>query len=145
MRLTSFTDYSLRVLIYLALKDEDSSTIAEIAESYGISRNHLMKVVQELGQKGYLVALRGKNGGLRLRTGPADINIGQLVRTMESDLALTECSGRNNHCILTPACALQALLAEALDAFFAVLDGYTLSDILPGQRRGELMEILNSA
>jgi Rrf2 family nitric oxide-sensitive transcriptional repressor len=145
MRLTSFTDYSLRVLIYLALKGADSATIAEIAESYGISRNHLMKVVQELGQKGYLVALRGKNGGLRLRTSPASINIGKLVRTMENDLALVECFGRNNHCILTPACALPALFSEALNAFFAVLESYTLADILPGRRREELVEILNIA
>lgn len=145
MRLTTFTDYSLRVLIYLALKGGDSSTIAEIAERYGISRNHLMKVVQELGQQGYLVALRGKNGGVRLSADPAEINIGQLVRTMERDLALAECFGRNNHCILTPACSLQELFAEALDAFFAVLDGYTLADILPDRRREQLLEILHIA
>ncbi|MEZ5491005.1 MAG: Rrf2 family transcriptional regulator [Gammaproteobacteria bacterium] len=145
MRLTTFTDYSLRVLIYLALKGEENTTIAEISEVYGISKNHLMKVVQELSQKGYLVASRGKNGGLRLSTDPAQINIGQLVRSMESDLALTECLGRNNHCVLTPACALQTMLTEALDAFFVVLDGYNLADIVKGRRRERLVDLLNIA
>ena len=142
MRLTTFTDYSLRVLIYLALKSKESATIAEIAQCYGISKNHLMKVVQELRQKGYVVGLRGKNGGLRLNTTPAEINIGTLVRTMENDLALAECFGRNNHCILTPACALKGVFSEALEGFFGVLDGYTLKDILPGRRRGQLAQIL---
>ena len=145
MRLTSFTDYSLRVLIYLAVKGEDSATIAEIADSYGISKNHLMKVVQELSRKGYLFACRGKNGGLRLKIRPADINVGELVRAMENDLALAECLGRNNQCILTPACTLQALFAEALEAFLGVLDGYTLEDILPAKRSAQLVEILNIA
>lgn len=93
MRLTTFTDYSLRVLIYLAVKGEESATIAEIAQNYDISRNHLMKVVQELSQQGYLIALRGKNGGLRLKMSPAEINIGELVRAMENDLSLAECFG----------------------------------------------------
>ncbi|MCB1700850.1 MAG: Rrf2 family transcriptional regulator [Pseudomonadales bacterium] len=143
MRLTTFTDYSLRVLIYLAVKGEESATIAEIAKSYDISRNHLMKVVQELSQQGYLIALRGKNGGLRLKATPAEINIGELVRVMEKDLSLAECFGMNNHCVLTPACSLPTLFTEALEAFFAVLDGYTLEDILPGKRRRELVKILN--
>jgi len=145
MRLTTFTDYSLRVLIYLALKGEDNTTIAEISESYGISKNHLMKVVQELSQKGYLEASRGKNGGLHLSTDPASINIGQLVRSTESDLALAECLGRDNHCVLTPACALQTMFKEALEAFFAVLEGYTLADMLGGQRRQRLVGLLNIA
>ena len=145
MRLTTFTDYSLRVLIYLAVKGEGGATIAEIAESYGISRNHLMKVVQELSQKGYLVAVRGKNGGLHMKTPPADINIGGLVRAMENDLSLAECFGSNNQCVLTPACSLPAVFHEALEAFFAVLDTYTLADILPGNRRGDLVKLLNIA
>lgn len=143
MRLTTFTDYSLRVLIYLAVNGEKSATIAEIAQSYDISRNHLMKVVQELSQQGYLIALRGKNGGLRLKADPVDINIGELVRAMEKDFSLAECFGMNNHCILTPACSLPVLFTEALEAFFAVLDTYTLADILPGTRRRELVKILD--
>tara|TARA_R110001592_G_C13192743_1_gene753255 strand:- start:6850 stop:7284 length:435 start_codon:yes stop_codon:yes gene_type:complete len=144
MRLTTFTDYSLRVLIYLAVRDGQHATIREIAEAYGISRNHLMKVVQELSQKGYVAALRGKNGGLQLKKSPADIRIGALVREMENDVALTECLGDNNQCILTPACGLKIVLADALQAFFATLDAYTLEDILPGQKRAELVKILNA-
>ena len=131
------------MLIYLAVNGEAQVTIREIAQRYGISRNHLMKVVQDLSQKGYLNASRGKNGGLRLKMLPAEINIGALVRDMENDLALAECLGVNNHCILKPACRLKSVLREALDAFFQVLDAYTLEDILPGRNRAELARILD--
>lgn len=144
MRLTTFTDYSLRVLIYLAVRDGQHATIREISEAYGISRNHLMKVVQELSQKGYVAAVRGKNGGLHLNKPPADIRIGVLVREMENDVALTECLGDNNQCILTPACGLKIVLADALEVFFARLDAYTLEDILPEQKRAQLVKILNA-
>lgn len=142
MRLTTFTDYSLRVLIFLAANNDQAATIAQIAETYGISRNHLMKVVHELSQKGYLIALRGKGGGLRLSRPPADINLGELVRSMESDLAIAECLGEKNQCILTPACSLRPVFGEALDAFLAVLDNYTLADIVPGERGKQLAQIL---
>ena len=142
MRLTSFTDYSLRMLIYLAASGEESATIREISQRYGVSRNHLMKVGQALSQKGYLIALRGKNGGLRMKMSPAEINIGTLVREMENDMALAECLGENNQCILTPACRLKFVLLEALDAFFEVLDAYTLEDILPGRKQAELVSLL---
>ena len=144
MRLTSFTDYSLRVLIYLAIRGEQNTTIARIAQDYAISKNHLMKVVQELGQKGYIAALRGKNGGLQLKKLPADIRIGALVREMENDVALTECLGDNNQCVLTPACGLKIILSDALNDFFARLDTYTLEDILPMEKRAELVKILNT-
>ena len=144
MRLTTFTDYSLRVLIYLAVHDGQPATIREISEAYGISRNHLMKVVQELGQKGYIAALRGKNGGLQLKKLPADIRIGALVREMENDVALTECLGDNNQCVLTPACGLKIILSDALNDFFARLDTYTLEDILPMEKRAELVKILST-
>src|SRR5690606_31820486 len=128
MHITRYTDYSLRVLMYVALKNDGLSTIGEIADSYGISKNHLMKVVQELNIKGYITAIRGKNGGLRL-AGPAEaINIGQLVRATEQDLALVECFSGGQHCVITPACELKKVFAEALEAFFAVLDQYTLAD-----------------
>lgn len=143
MRLTTFTDYSLRVLIYLAVNGEESTTIREIAERYGISKNHLMKVVQDLSQRGYVTAVRGKNGGLRLNTPPAEIKIGTLVRHMERDLALAECLGENNQCILTPACGLKSILCEALESFFTTLDNYTLEDILPGKQKAELIQILD--
>lgn len=143
MHITRYTDYSLRVLMYLALNQNRLSTIAEIAESYNISKNHLMKVVQELNAKGYLVALRGKNGGLRLG-GPAEaINLGQLVRDTEQDLALVECFSGGAGCVITPACQLKHVFHEALEAFFRVLDGYTLADLLPARHSTQLVELLN--
>ena len=144
MRLTTFTDYSLRVLIYLAVRDGEHATIREIAQDYGVSKNHLMKVVQELSQKGYVIAQRGKNGGLHLKRSPADIKIGVLVREMEKDVALAECLGENNQCILTPSCGLKLVLSEALESFFNTLDTYTLEDILPQGKRAELVKILES-
>lgn len=143
MRITSYTDYSLRVLMYLALKGDEQATIREIADSYDISKNHLMKVVQDLNSKGYLIALRGKNGGIRLNGDPENINIGALVRDMEQDLALVECFGGDNTCIITPACHLKKILAEALEAFFRSLDGYSLSDLLPGSKRKALIRLLD--
>lgn len=142
MRLTAYTDYSLRVLIYLALATEKRATIRDIAQRYGISRNHLMKVVQALSQKGYVIALRGKNGGLKLNQRPADIRIGDLVKSTENDMALAECLGDNNQCILTPACRLKPVLAEALKAFLDTLNQYTLEDLVSGKRAAELSAIL---
>jgi len=143
MHITLYTDYSLRVLMYVALKGEELSTIREIAESYNISKNHLMKVVQELNNKGYLIALRGKNGGLRLNGRAEDINIGALVRDTERDVALVECLGERNSCIITPACQLKFILSEALEAFFKTLDNYTLADLLPPERRPEIIKLLH--
>src|SRR5690606_17598163 len=143
MHITLYTDYSLRVLMYIALKGEELSTIREIAESYNISKNHLMKVVQELNNKGYLIALRGKNGGLRLNGRAEDINIGALVRDTERDVALVECLGERNSCIITPACQLKFILSEALEAFFKTLDNYTLADLLPPERRPEIIKLLH--
>ena len=143
MRLTSFTDYALRVLIFLATHQDRQPTIREIAQRYDISYSHLMKVVQELSQKGYLLASRGKHGGLRLGL-PADtVRIGALVRDMEGDMALTECLGDNNRCILTPACRLRSALAEALEAFLAALDAYTLEDIVTGRKGAQILAILS--
>ncbi|MGD8175470.1 RrF2 family transcriptional regulator [Marinimicrobium sp. ARAG 43.8] len=143
MRITRYTDYSLRVLMYVALKGEELSTIREIADSYGISKNHLMKVVQELNSKGYLTAIRGKNGGVRLSGPPESINIGALVRDTEQDFALVECFDTGGGCVITPACQLKLVLAEALNAFFKVLDQYTLADLLPGKKAPEMVRLLN--
>jgi Rrf2 family nitric oxide-sensitive transcriptional repressor len=142
MYITRYTDYSLRVLMYVALKGEEISTIAEIAESYNISKNHLMKVVQELNAKGYLIALRGKNGGLRLNGLPEDINIGALVRITEQDLAIVECFGDTQGCAITPACQLKMIFAQALEAFFNVLDQYSLADLLPPKKKSALIKLL---
>lgn len=136
MHLTRFTDYALRVLLYLAVKGEERATIGEIADTYAISRNHLMKIVQELNQKGYLEATRGKHGGLRLKRDPASITLGGLVRDTENDMALVECFRDDNACVVTPSCQLRPILNEALGAFLQVLDGYTLADLLEGRSAG---------
>lgn len=142
MHITLFTDYALRVLMYLALNPTQQVTIREIADSYGISKNHLMKVVQDLNNKGYLKATRGKNGGLRLRGEPEAINLGALVRTTEQDLTLVECFGSDGQCVITPACQLKRVLAEALETFFHTLDGYTLADLLPSGNITTMRDLL---
>lgn len=142
MRLTQYTDFSLRVLIYLGLKRGSRSTIKEISEAYDISRNHLMKVVQQLVAHGYLKSTRGAGGGLRLQGEPKDINLGKVVRDMEPDFGVVECFRPENRCIITPACRLPAMLSKALDAFHGVLDQYTLADLLPETKRRELEMLL---
>nr|WP_298249505.1 Rrf2 family transcriptional regulator [uncultured Halomonas sp.] len=142
MHLTRFTDYSLRVLLYLAIKGERRSTITEIAERFQVSRNHLMKVVQDLSHHGYITSIRGKHGGLLLRREPNTIVLGELIRRTERDLTLVECFGDSNECVITSACRLKHVLAEALEAFMAVLDDYTLEDLLGPQRR-PLISLLN--
>lgn len=125
MRLTRYTDYSLRVLIHLAARDDRLCSIAEIARSYGISQNHLMKVVNDLARAGYVTAIRGRGGGLKLARSPAAINIGEVVRHTEGGLGLADCGS----CRIAPACGLTGALNEALTAFLTVLDGKTLDDI----------------
>lgn len=141
MRLTRYTDYCLRVLMYLGVKQAELATIKEIADRYGISKNHLMKVVYELNQRGYVETLRGKNGGMRLGRRPREINLGQLVRETENDLQLVECFGGQNECRITASCALKPILSEALNAFLGVLDRYTLADLLGPQR--DLADLLS--
>lgn len=131
MRLTVYTDYALRVLMYVAVRPDPLPTIGQIADAYQISRNHLMKVVYELGQAGYLETVRGKNGGLRLARSPQEIGIGRLVRETEPDMALMPCFDPiNAQCAITPVCRLRGVLAEARAAFLDVLDGYTLADLV---------------
>jgi Rrf2 family nitric oxide-sensitive transcriptional repressor len=144
VQITQYTDYSIRVLIYLAVHGEELSTIAEIAHRYEISRNHLMKVVQELNARGYVQAIRGKNGGVRLRTSPSDINLGKLVRELEGGTSLLECFGRNNKCVITPSCQLRHAFAEALQSFYCTLEEYTLQDLLGHKAQVGLKKILFS-
>jgi Rrf2 family nitric oxide-sensitive transcriptional repressor len=135
MRLKTYTDYTLRVLIRLAVQPEGLTTIAQIAENYEISENHLMKVVHQLGVAGYIEAVRGRNGGIRLAKSPADINVGEIVRHMEPDLDIVPCFNASSACIIEPACILKGALDEALDAFLDVLDHYTLADLVTPRRK----------
>lgn len=142
MHITRFTDYSLRVLMYLATRPDQLCTIREIAEAYDISKNHLMKVVQELSARGLVQAVRGKNGGLSLGRQASDINVGALVRATEQDLAVVECLGPDNRCVITPACQLKHIFSGALEAFFRYLEDYTLADLLTGPRQTQLSQLL---
>ena len=142
MNITRFTDYSLRVLTYLAVKQGELVTIKEVADQYNISKNHLMKVVQQLNAQGYLQATRGKNGGIKLSREPKDINIGEIVRLMEEDSTLVECFGPNNQCVITQACQLKHMFAEAMNRFFECLDQYTLADMLTGNNQPILIKLL---
>jgi Rrf2 family nitric oxide-sensitive transcriptional repressor len=135
MRLTLHTDYALRVLMHVALKGEALATIPEIAGAFAISRGHVMKVVHRLGQAGYLETLRGKGGGLRLARAPDRINLGAVVRTMENELGVVGClQGPEGYCRLESGCVLRGALGAATAAFLAVLDGYTLADLVRPRR-----------
>lgn len=135
MQLTRFTDYSLRMLIYLALNGDRLVTIAEIARSYEISQNHLMKIVHQLGSLGYLETVRGKGGGIRLARQPALINIGDVVRDTEEHMDIVECFRTEfQDCPLLPSCALKSILIDARKNFLATLDRYSLADLLPTGR-----------
>jgi Rrf2 family transcriptional regulator, nitric oxide-sensitive transcriptional repressor len=132
VQLTSFTDYSLRVLIHLGTHTETLSTVAAIAEEHGISRHHLTRVVHQLGLKGYIETVRGKGGGIRLARQPDQIGIGKVVRDMEPGFELAECfKPGESGCRLLPSCALMPVLAQAGRAFLETLDRYTLADMLP--------------
>jgi Rrf2 family nitric oxide-sensitive transcriptional repressor len=131
MRLTIYTDYALRLLMYLALKDDGLATIAEIATSYGISRNHLMKVAYELGTAGYIDTVRGRGGGLRLAKAAESIRLGDVVRYTEPDMALVSCfKPIEAPCPIRRCCVLRDALERACIAFTEVLDGYSLADLV---------------
>lgn len=130
MRLSTYSDYSLRVLLYLGAREDHLATIAQIAAAYDISSNHLMKVVHHLGQRGYIETVRGKGGGILLAMPAEQVNVGRVVRDTEGAAVPAECfSADGGHCVITDACRLQGVLGEAVKAFYAVLDGYTLADI----------------
>lgn len=151
MHLTQWTDYTLRVLMYCAASQTRSQpvTISEIAESYGISRSHLTKIVQELSARGLLETTRGRGGGMRLSKPAQEINLGDVVRSTETDFTLVECfDPQQNQCRLSQHCRLKGVLGQALQSYFKVLDGVTLADLvaptsgtssLPIPRRSRLM------
>jgi Rrf2 family nitric oxide-sensitive transcriptional repressor len=131
MRLTTFSDYSLRVLMYIALDRNRLATIPEIAAAYGISQNHLMKVVHQLARGGVIESVRGKGGGLRLARAPEAIRIGAIVRAAEGDAPIVEClSGKPGGCRIAPVCKLTGVLKGAFDALYEDLDRYTLADLM---------------
>ncbi|ART77390.1 Rrf2 family transcriptional regulator [Sutcliffiella horikoshii] len=137
MKLTLYTDYSLRVLLYLASAPQNNKLIQikEIAEAYGISKNHLMKVTFHLGKLGYVETIRGRNGGLLLAKEPKELNIGELVRQTEEDFHIVECFQDNASCIISPHCKLKGVLYQATQAFISVLDQYTLADLITNKEQ----------
>ena len=141
MRLTYQTDYALRLLMYLVVHPNEATKVADVAESYGISRNHLLKVTLRLGKLGYISTLRGRTGGISLALPPEEINIGTVVRQMEESLVLVECMGSaDGICVISPVCRLKGVVKKALDAFLSIFDSYTLADIAGNQ--SELVELL---
>lgn len=131
MQLTSYTDYALRVLIYLGTTPDRQANITEIADFFNISRNHLVKVVHQLGSLGFVKTTRGKGGGFSLQRPPEKISIGEVIRSMENHFNWVECfDPSRNHCRLQPNCGLKRLLARAGDAYLNVLDAATLKDVL---------------
>lgn len=135
MKLTTFSDYTLRVLMFLALNRDRLATIPEIAAAYGISENHLMKVVQQLARAGVIESVRGKGGGIRLAREPEAIRLGQIVRASEGRAPIVEClSDDAGACRIAPACRLTAILVRAFDALYAALDEYTLADLVRAPR-----------
>ena len=145
MRLTTFSEYTLRVLIFLGTHQGESrlATIGDIATAYGISNNHLMKVVHHLARRGYVETTRGQGGGMRLARAPGQINIGDVVRDTEGDLKMVDCSRGDRDCPIVPVCMLPKLLERAVSAFLKVLDGQTLADLL--QPQAQLIEIFRDA
>lgn len=131
MRMTLHTDYALRMLIYMATRPEGVCKVNDVAESYGLSRNHLLKVAQTLRDLGLVETTRGRTGGIRLAKAPEEIAVGALVRATEEEFTLAECMQAGGRaCAISPACRLKGMLHEALGAFLAVLDKYTLADIV---------------
>jgi Rrf2 family nitric oxide-sensitive transcriptional repressor len=126
MRLTRYTDYAMRVLLKLGAEPDRLHSIAEIADAYRISQNHLMKITNDMVNAGYLKSVRGRNGGIMLARSPAEINLGEVIRHTEQEFDLVDCA----HCIIAPACGLTDALNKAVAAFLAVLDGYSLADLL---------------
>jgi Rrf2 family nitric oxide-sensitive transcriptional repressor len=136
VHLTLHADYALRVLLYLAARPERLVSTQEVSEAYGISKNHLVRVVQALGKHGFIEVRPGRSGGLTLARAPSEIFLGQVFRVAEPDFHLVECFDRQtNTCPIAPACGLKGMLFEARDAFLAVLDKYTLADVTKRSRK----------
>lgn len=142
MRLTDFTDYALRVILYLAVYDDGLSTIQQISDAYRVSKNHLMKVVQLLGERGWVDTVRGRNGGLRLAPHARTLTVGQIVRATENDFALVACLRTEDRhaCVIEPHCQLKVVMVAARQAFLAELDKHTVAEL--SQPRAPLVHAL---
>jgi Rrf2 family nitric oxide-sensitive transcriptional repressor len=136
MRLTTMTDYAMRLLMYVAQHPERLCTISEVARAYGISNAHLMKITHRLGLSGWLTTVRGKGGGIRLAAAPAEINLGAVVRSIEPDFFLVDCFSGDTVCRLNGQCQLSGIVNGALQSFMGHLDRYTLADLLPPAAKG---------
>jgi len=144
MQLTQYTDYSLRVLLFLGLHPDRRCTISEISDAFEINRNHLVKVVHNLSSSGWITTIRGKSGGMELSVAPEQINIGAVVRHTEPHFNLLECFDyEKNTCTISPVCALRHALYKARKAFMDVLDDYCLADVLA--RPDEIIQLLNTS
>lgn len=135
MRLTQYTDYAMRVLLYLGARPDKLCSISEISRAYGVSQNHLMKVVNHLVRVGYVASVRGRFGGVRLARPATEINVGAVIRQTEEGFDLVDCG----NCIIAPACGLTVALREALKAFMDVLESYSLADLL--EKRADLLSL----
>jgi Rrf2 family transcriptional regulator, nitric oxide-sensitive transcriptional repressor len=135
MKLSTFTDYSLRVLMYLAANPGQRATIAQVSQAFDVSENHMVKVVHSLGRAGWLANVRGKGGGLELAVAPEKIVIGQVVRHTEGRAVMAECFEEGNECNITTECHLKGVLAEAAKAMYTVMDGYTIADVVKNKRQ----------
>ncbi len=143
MRMTLHTDYALRMLMYAAMRRDGLCTVNDVAKAYGLSLNHLRKVAQTLRKLGFIETTRGRAGGIRMAMIPDHINIGALVRVTEEDFSLVECMhAQGGGCVIAPVCKLKGLLSEALAAYLAVLDNYTLADII--RNKSALDSLLNA-
>jgi Rrf2 family nitric oxide-sensitive transcriptional repressor len=143
MQLTQHTDYAFRALIYIGFQPDKLHTVAEIAEFYDISQNHLVKVVHSLAMHGFLDSKRGKHGGLQLGKAAGEINLGDVVRAMETHFNIVECQNpQGKSCRIDTACRLKAVLNDATNAFLTTLDAYTLDDLVSGKRGKRLSELL---
>lgn len=143
MQLTTYTEYALRVLIYLAVHDDRLSTINEITQAYGISKNHLVKVVHHLSQRGWVITTQGRGGGIRLANSPEAICLGAVVRDTEPQFHMAECfDAATNQCPITPACGLAGVLHQAQDAFLSVLDQASLADVM--QQKATLIQLFGT-
>lgn len=143
MHLSTFTDYTLRVLMYLAVAQDRLATISELATAYGVSQNHLMKVVHQLSRSGLVESVRGKGGGIKLAHRPDEIRLGGVIRASEGNAPIVECfSAEKKGCRIAPACRLNRILAQAFDGLFQALDAYTLADLTSNdQELAALMQI----